>query len=151
MPADGCDFIARPVVIHDAAETPPPSSTSTERVRAVARPVLGADFLDEEEVESRCVPELVELVLRATAGESAHVFDTQLRRRELGRPPMTLGARSGPFAGPAGRVHVDYTEASGEAARKGLAGPRAAPSLLHRERVAVDRPGAGARYSARPL
>ena len=43
-----------------------------ERVRAVACPVLG-DFVDEEEVESRNVPELVELVLRATAGESAHV------------------------------------------------------------------------------
>src|SRR5262249_52094379 len=69
----------------------------------------------EEQVEASAVPEQAALVAGAPAGATAHVFDTQLRRRELGRPPMTLGGRSGPFAGPAGRVHVDYTEASGAA------------------------------------
>lgn len=41
------------------------------------------------------------------------MFDHLVRRRELGRRPMTFGARHGTFAGPAGRVHVDYTESSG--------------------------------------
>ena len=113
MPADGCDFIARPVVIHDARDSAGFLDLDRNGFELWHAPSSVRDFLDEEEVESRYVPELVELVLRATAGESAHVFDTQLRRREFGRPPMTLGARSGPFAGPAGRVHVDYTLASG--------------------------------------
>src|SRR5262249_56712871 len=69
----------------------------------------------EEQVEASAVPEQAALVAGAPAGATAHVFDTQLRRREPGRPPMTLGGRSGPFAGPAGRVHVDYTEGSGAA------------------------------------
>jgi len=112
-PADGCDFVSRPVVIHDARDASGFLDLDRNGFELWHAPTSVRDFLDEEEVESRYVPELVELVLRATAGGSAHVFDTQLRRREFGRPPMTLGGRSGPFAGPAGRVHVDYTEASG--------------------------------------
>ena len=115
MPADGCAYVARPVVVHDARAISGLLDLDRNGFELWYAPTSVHDFLDEEEVESRYVPELVSLVLRGTAGVTAHVFDTQLRRREFGRPPMTLGGRSGPFAGPAGRVHVDYTEASGAA------------------------------------
>ena len=115
MPTDNCESAARPVVIHDARDTSGFLDLERNGFELWHAPTSVRDFLDEEEVESRYVPELVELALRATGGETAHVFDTLLRRRELGRPPMSLGARSGSFAGPAGRVHVDYTEASGAA------------------------------------
>ena len=115
MPSDGCEYVARPVVVHDARVLSGLLDLDRNGFELWYAPTSVHDFLDEEEVESRYVPELVSLVLRGTAGVTAHVFDTQLRRREFGRPPMTLGGRSGPFAGPAGRVHVDYTEASGAA------------------------------------
>lgn len=115
MPADGCEYVARSVVVHDARQTSGLLNLDRNGFELWHAPTSVRDFLDEEQVESRYVPELVELVLRATSGRTAHVFDTLLRRREPGRPPMTLGGRSGPFAGPAGRVHVDYTEASGAA------------------------------------
>ena len=115
MPADSCEFVARPVVIHDVRDTSGFLNLDRNGFELWHAPTSVHDFLDEEEVEGRYVPELVELALRATGGATAHVFDTQLRRREFGRPPMTLGGRSGPFAGPAGRVHVDYTESSGAA------------------------------------
>ena len=113
MPPDNCQFVSRPVVIHDARDTAGFLDLDRNGFELWHAPSSVRDFLDEEEVEWRYVPELVELVLRATGGEEAHVFDHLLRRREFGRPPMTLGGKSGPFAGPAGRVHVDYTEASG--------------------------------------
>jgi len=115
MPSDGCEYVARPVVVHDARVLSGLLDLDRNGFELWYAPTSVHDFLDEEEVESRYVPEVVSLVLRVTAGATAHVFDTQLRRREFGRPPMTLGGRSGPFAGPAGRVHVDYTEASGAA------------------------------------
>ena len=115
MPSDGCEYVARPVVVHDARVLSGLLDLDRNGFELWYAPTSVHDFLDEEEVESRYVPEVVSLILRVTAGATAHVFDTQLRRREFGRPPMTLGGRSGPFAGPAGRVHVDYTEASGAA------------------------------------
>ena len=115
MPADGCEYVARPVLVHDVRDVSGFLDLDRNGFELWHAPSSVHDFLDEDEVESRYVPELVELVLRATGGATAHVFDTLLRRREFGRPPMTLGSRSGAFAGPAGRVHVDYTEASGAA------------------------------------
>jgi hypothetical protein len=72
------------------------------------------DFRNEAEVIDRYYPEVAELALAATGGTQAHVFDHLLRQREPGRPAMTLGARGGSrLAGPAGRVHNDYSDASG--------------------------------------
>ena len=113
MPADNCQFVSRPVIIHDARDTAGFLHLDRNGFELWHAPSRVRDFLDEEEVESRYVPELVELVLGATGAGEAFVFDHLLRRREFGRPPMTLGGRTGQFAGPAGRVHVDYTEDSG--------------------------------------
>jgi hypothetical protein len=113
MPADNCEYVARPVLIHDARDAAGFLDLNRNGFELWHAPSSVRDFLDEEQVEGRYVPELVELALRATGADTAHVFDTLLRRREPGRPPMTLGGRRGLLAGPAGRVHVDYTEASG--------------------------------------
>jgi hypothetical protein len=113
MLADNCDYLARPVLIHDIRDAAGFLDLNRNGFELWHAPSSVGDFLDEDEVERRYVPELVELVLGATGADTAHVFDTLLRRREPGRPPMTLGGRRGLFSGPAGRVHVDYTEASG--------------------------------------
>ena len=86
-----------------------------------------ADFRNDDAVVNRYYPEVAELALAATGGTGAHVFDHLLRRREAGRPTTTLGERrNGQLAGPAGRVHNDYTEASG-ARRFGLVFPGRVP------------------------
>src|SRR5262249_11137849 len=102
MPADSCEYVGRPVLIHDARDTSGFLDLDRNGFELWHAPSSVHDFLDEEEVEARYVPELVELVLRATGGATAHVFDTLLRRREFGRPPMTLGGKNGSFAAPAG-------------------------------------------------
>ncbi|HEY1906809.1 MAG TPA: CmcJ/NvfI family oxidoreductase [Myxococcaceae bacterium] len=113
VPADSCEFVGRSVIVHDVRDTAGFLDLDRNGFELWHAPSSVGDFLDEEEIRRRYLPELVELVLRATGGEEAHPFDHLLRRREFGRPPMTLGGRAGTFAGPAGRVHVDYTEASG--------------------------------------
>lgn len=112
-PADDCEYVPRSVIIHDARDTAGFLALDRNGFELWHAPSVLGDFLDEEEVRRRYYPEVAELALRATGGEEAHVFDHLVRRREPGRPPMTLGGRGGPLAGPAGRVHVDYTEASG--------------------------------------
>ena len=112
-PADNCEYVARSVVIHDARDTVRLLALDRNGFELWQAPTTVGDFLDEDEVRRRYYPEVAELVLGATGGDEAHVFDHLVRRRELGRPPMTFGARHGTFAGPAGRVHVDYTETSG--------------------------------------
>ncbi|HUM10066.1 MAG TPA: CmcJ/NvfI family oxidoreductase [Myxococcaceae bacterium] len=112
-PADNCEYLPRRVIIHDARETVRFLSLDRNGFELWHAPSAVGEFLDEDQVRRHYYPEVAALVLAATGGETAHVFDHLVRRREPGRPPMTLGARSGPFAGPAGRVHVDYTEGSG--------------------------------------
>jgi len=107
------------VLIHDARASAQFLDLDRNGFELWHAPSGVGDFLDEAELGRRYYPEVAELALAATGGVEAHVFDHLVRRREFGRPPMTLGARKGPFAGPAGRVHVDYTEASG-AARFGM-------------------------------
>jgi hypothetical protein len=118
-PADNCDYLSRSVVIHDARASAAFLDLHRNGFELWHAPSQVRDFLDEDELGRRYYPEVAELALAATGGAEAHVFDHLVRRREFGRPPMTLGARRGPFAGPAGRVHVDYSEASG-AARYGM-------------------------------
>lgn len=113
MPADNCQYLARSVIVHDARDMSGFLDLDRNGFELWHAPSSVGDFLDEEEVRRRYYPEVAELVLRATAGEEAYVFDHLVRRREPGRPLLTLGAGRGPFAGPAGRVHVDYTERSG--------------------------------------
>jgi len=72
------------------------------------------DFADSAVVERIYYAEMAGLALAATGGSRAYVFDHLLRQREVGRPTLTFGRRAdGSEPAAVGRVHVDYTEASG--------------------------------------
>jgi hypothetical protein len=120
VPRDNADYQARTVSIRDARVMASSLSVHRNGFELWDAPTNVGDFLDETEVVERYYPEVAELALLATGGTRAHVFDHLVRRREPGEPTMTLGARPGsPYPGPAGRVHNDYSEASG-AKRFGL-------------------------------
>lgn len=72
------------------------------------------NFRDDEEVRSVYYEGCADLACAATGGKRAYVFDHQVRKREAGRPSLTFG-RHGDGSQPAaaGRIHNDYTEASG--------------------------------------
>jgi hypothetical protein len=83
----------------------------------VHAPTRVSDFQDTSQIERYYYPEVQALALQTTGGRRAIVFDHLLRRREPDRRPMTFGRHpdqvQGNTPGPAGRVHNDYTDASG--------------------------------------
>ena len=119
VPADNSEYVPRSVIVHDVRDGAGFLDLDRNGFELWHAPTWVEDFLDEEAVRDTYHRELAELVLTATGADEAHVFDSLLRRREPGRPMMSLGVRSGPYVGPAGRVHGDYTESSG-ARRLGL-------------------------------
>ncbi len=119
-PRENCEYDARTVPIRDARVMASSLSLDRNGFELWEAPSRVGDFRDESKVVERYYPEAAELALLATGGTRAHVFDHLVRLRELGEPTMTLGARPGSsHPGPAGRVHNDYSEASG-AKRFGL-------------------------------
>ncbi|MGZ6072080.1 MAG: CmcJ/NvfI family oxidoreductase, partial [Myxococcaceae bacterium] len=89
-PVDNCEYVPRSVIIHDARDTADFLALDRNGFELWHAPSALGNFLDEEEVRRRYYPEVAELALQATGGEEAHVFDHLVRRREPGRPPMTL-------------------------------------------------------------
>jgi len=103
--------------------------TPVRDARALARPpalarhgftlreVPGAvrDFDDEAAIRRRYYPEMVSLACELTGGRRAIVFDHLVRRRaEQRRLPLDFGRGRRAGAAPVnGRLHNDYTEASG--------------------------------------
>ena len=72
------------------------------------------DFRDDARVRTTYYAECAELAKTITGGNRAYIFDHLVRRREEGRPPLTFGRHgNGSQAAAAGRIHNDYTEASG--------------------------------------
>ena len=73
-----------------------------------------ADFADEAAIRRYYYAEAAELARWVTGARQAWVFDHLVRRREAGRPALGFG-RQGDGSNPAavGRVHNDYSEASG--------------------------------------
>ncbi|NRR30650.1 methyltransferase [Oxalobacteraceae bacterium] len=84
------------------------------------------DFYDPLALAEQYFPEVEALACALTGGSRAVVFDHKLRMREPGRPPLSFG-RPGDGSEPAavGRVHIDYSEASGKR-RLGLTLPTVA-------------------------
>lgn len=71
-------------------------------------------FLDEERVRSIYYQESARLAAQVTGGSQAYVSDHLVRRRDAGREPLSFGRRGHRGVASAnGRVHNDYTEASG--------------------------------------
>jgi hypothetical protein len=78
-------------------------------------PTAVKDFLDEDAVRTVYYREAAELALAVTGAKQAHVFDHLVRRRESDRAPLSFGRRgTNGLAAANGRVHNDYTEASGQ-------------------------------------
>lgn len=77
-------------------------------------PTAVRNFLDEDAIRSTGYREAAELAMAVTGARQAHVFDHLVRRREADRAALSFG-RCPPGGRPAanGRVHNDYSEASG--------------------------------------
>lgn len=77
-----------------------------------------AGFDDDERIRARYYPEVEAIARDATGARRALCFDHQVRRRSRGEQHLTFG-RQHAQASAVGRVHNDYSEASG-LARLGL-------------------------------
>ena len=108
------DYDARAVRIADARWLVEPPSVHREGHVLRDAPSAVRNFGDEAAIRSIYYPEVAELACAVTGGSRAFVFDHQLRKREPDRRPLTFG-RQGDGSRPAavGRVHNDYSEASG--------------------------------------
>jgi hypothetical protein len=99
---------------------------SSEGFELQDAPTRVSDFTDDSAIRRVYYAEAAALALAATAGRAAYVFDHLVRKRENGVPALTFGrdvAGSKPSAN--GRVHNDYTEASGPTRMAGVLGDKA--------------------------
>lgn len=110
-PWNNCDFAATPVPIRDARAL---GNTSIHRegFGLWDAPSAVRDWHHDDEVRRLYYPEVVELACLATGAVRGIVFDHLVRQKNPARPTGTFGREDGPPAG-VGRVHNDYTEASG--------------------------------------
>lgn len=100
--------------IHNARQANLPRSIDAEGFVLVDAPTRLTDFTDAEKIRSVYHEEAKEIALQVTGGKHAFVFDHLVRRREKDRPPLTFGRRgSDGMAATNGRIHNDYSEASG--------------------------------------
>ncbi len=77
-------------------------------------PTEVTDFTNPEHIRSVYYKEAVAIALQITGGQRAFVFDHLVRRREKNRAPLTFGKRGADgLAAANGRIHNDYSEASG--------------------------------------
>lgn len=110
-----CDYRLRPVWIADARAMALRPSIHAEGFELWDAPTVVKDFSDEDAIRSRYYDEAAELAICVTGADHAYVFDHAVRRREAGRPALSFG-RHGDGSRPAavGRIHNDYSEASGQ-------------------------------------
>ena len=111
VPWESAGFEAREVPIHDARGVG--TSVQREGFELWEAPSKLRDFGDEEAVRATYHREALELALAATGAPRGWVFDHLVRRREPGRPVLGFGRATGRRAAANGRIHNDYTEASG--------------------------------------
>jgi hypothetical protein len=108
-----CVYDQRLVDIADARRFPAPTSVHREGFELWDAPSQVKNFLDEGAITGSYYPEAAELAKLVTGAAQAFVFDHLVRKREANRPPLTFGREdSNPAA--VGRIHNDYTEASGQ-------------------------------------
>lgn len=100
--------------IHDARPLASLLDLETTGFELLDAPSDVNDFYDAEQVKSLYYAELQSIVLALTGGTHAAVFDHQVRHREEGRPTHGFGREhDATYPAAVGRVHNDYTEASG--------------------------------------
>jgi hypothetical protein len=97
-----------------------------------------SDFADRDAIKSTYYAEMAELALAVTGASRAYIFDHLVRRRDAERTELNFG-RQGADGLPTanGRIHNDYTEASGRH-RLGLVLPAAAEAAAVRRYAIVN-------------
>lgn len=114
-PWQNCEYRVIPVRIKDARAMDAPPGIHLEGFELWDASTSMADFEDEDAIRSRYYAEAAELAKCATGAEHAYIFDHLVRRREAGRPALNFGRqRNGSRPAAVGRVHNDYSEASGQ-------------------------------------
>lgn len=110
-----CDFEMVRMPIRDARQLNAQPSVDVEGFALWDAPTMVSDFRNDQEIITKYYAETTELVRDATGATSVIVFDHQVRKREAGRPPLSFGrAGDGSNPGAVGRVHVDYSEETGQ-------------------------------------
>ena len=113
-PQHNCDYETHSVCIADARHLPPSPSVDDAGFELWSAPSAVTDFRDDQAVRCVYYDECADLARIVTGGTRAYVFDHQVRKREAGRPTLTFGRQGdGSKPGAAGRIHNDYTDASG--------------------------------------
>lgn len=114
VPWESCEYEQRQLQIVDARGS---AALSIDREGFELRdaPTAVTDFFDDDVVRTVYYREAAELALVVTGATRAHVFDHLVRRREHDRAALSFGRRgTHGLAAANGRIHNDYTEASGQ-------------------------------------
>ena len=111
---ENCRYEYKSVFVRNGRHIKRELSVDRQGFEFLSAPTAVKDFRDDEDVINVYYNEVRELALAVTGASSAYVFDHLVRKREEGRPALTFG-RHGDGSNPAavGRVHNDYSEASG--------------------------------------
>lgn len=114
IPWQNCDYEQRYCAIRDARQVASALTLETTGFELLDAPTRVSNFYDEQQVTGTYYREIEEICKGIVDGIRAVVFDHVLRIREASRPTLSFG-RDGDGSNPAavGRVHNDYTEASG--------------------------------------
>jgi len=108
-----CEYRESSARIADARACASPPTIEVEGFTLRDAPTAVSDFRDERAVRSRYYAETAELAKYVTGADHADIFDHLVRQREPGRPRLEFGRKIASRPGAAGRVHNDYSEASG--------------------------------------
>ncbi len=110
-----CEFELVRMPIRDARQLAHQPSVDVEGFALWDAPTMVSDFRNDQEIITKYYAETTELIRNATGATSVIAFDHQVRKREAGRPPLAFGrAGDGSNPGAVGRVHVDYSEETGQ-------------------------------------
>ncbi len=113
-PWESAPFENRVTAIADARHLSAPISVHREGFELWDAPSALRDFSDAQAIADRYYPELAELACAVTGARRAYVFDHLVRKRESDHRALDFGrAARGETAAANGRIHNDYTEASG--------------------------------------
>lgn len=112
IPWESAGYDDLPVTIHNARGQG--ARLDVEGFTLVHTPTGVKDFDDPQEIRSLYYEEVLEVALAATGGARGYVFDHLVRRRDPDQSTLSFGRRKpGGLASANGRIHNDYTEASG--------------------------------------
>jgi len=114
VPRENCTYESKVIDLRDVRPAVDRLRLDREGFELREAPTGVDDFLDDAQVTHTYYPEIAALACTVAGATRAHVFDHLVRKREPSRSLLSFGSRSrGGAADATGRVHNDYTEASG--------------------------------------